>query len=38
VTGLVPFTVPLGANSVSGPWSITTGANVTAIAFGRFGT
>lgn len=37
VTSLIPFTVPIGANSQSGPWSITTGANVSVIAFGRFG-
>lgn len=37
VVSLVPFTVPLGANSASGPWSVTTGSNVSAIAFGRFG-
>ena len=37
VTSLIPFTVPLGANSASGVWSITTGANVSVVAFGRFG-
>ena len=37
VPGLVPFVVPLGANSANGRWAITTGANVSVIAFGRFG-
>lgn len=37
VSNLVPFFVPMaGAKSVSGPWKITTGANVSAIGFGRF--
>ena len=34
---LIPFTIPIGANSQDGPWSITTGANVSVVAFGRFG-
>lgn len=34
--GLSPITVPIGANSVSGAWKITTGANITATAFGNF--
>ncbi|KPL68047.1 hypothetical protein SZ64_07890 [Erythrobacter sp. SG61-1L] len=33
---LVPFPVSLGGKSASGPWKITTGANVQAVAFGRF--
>jgi hypothetical protein len=33
---LRPITVPIGAFSVSGAWKITTGANVTATAFGDF--
>lgn len=37
VPSLIPFTIPIGANSAAGPWSITTGANVSCIAFGRFG-
>lgn len=37
VPSLIPFTVPVGAVSVEGPWSITTGANVSVIAYGRFG-
>jgi len=36
VSNLVPFTVVLGANSVSGAWKLTTGANVSAIVFGDF--
>lgn len=36
VTGLNPITVPIGAFSVSGAWKLTTGSNVTAIAFGDF--
>ena len=33
---LRPIVVPVGAYSVLGAWKITTGANVTATAFGRF--
>lgn len=36
VSNLVPFMVPIGAESTSGAWTVTTGANVTAIAVGRF--
>lgn len=36
VSNLVPFFIPLGAVSVSGAWKITTGANVSCIAFGNF--
>lgn len=36
VTSLIPFYVPIGAESQSGAWKITTGLNVTAIAFGNF--
>lgn len=37
VSNLVPFFVPMaGARSVSGAWKMTTGANVSAIGFGRF--
>lgn len=36
VSNLVPFYVPLGANSTGGAWKVTTGANVSAIGFGRF--
>jgi hypothetical protein len=33
---LRPIVVPINARSVSGAWKITTGANVTATAFGDF--
>lgn len=33
---LRPITVPIGAFSVSGAWKITTGANITATAYGDF--
>jgi hypothetical protein len=33
---LIPFYVPIGAISGSGAWKITTGANVSAIGFGKF--
>lgn len=36
VTSLVPFSIPLGIASAAGAWSVTTGANVTAIAVGTF--
>lgn len=36
VSNLVPFMIPLGIASVSGPWKITTGANVSVIAVGTF--
>jgi hypothetical protein len=36
VSNLVPFFIPLGINSVSGAWKITTGANVSCIAMGDF--
>jgi hypothetical protein len=32
----VPFFIPLGINSTSGAWKITTGANVSCIAVGEF--
>ena len=38
VSNLVPFSIPLGIYSRTGAWSITTGANVTAIGVGRFTT
>lgn len=37
VTSLLPHTVQVGANSKNGPWTITTGSNVSIIAYGRFG-
>jgi hypothetical protein len=36
VSNLVPFFIPLGINSVSGAWKITTGANVSCIGIGSF--
>lgn len=39
VTGtvtVVPFFIPLGIFSVSGPWKVTTGGSVSVIAIGRF--
>lgn len=35
---LMPVVVFVGAKSVNGPWKITTGANVSAIAVGNFAT
>lgn len=36
LSDLRPFFVPMGAISVSGAWKVTTGANVSAVAFGAF--
>lgn len=36
VSNLVPFLIPLGIESVSGAWKVTTGANVSVIALGNF--
>lgn len=36
VSNLVPFVIPIGAKSTSGGWEVTTGANVSVIAFGDF--
>jgi hypothetical protein len=36
VSNLVPFFIPVGANSVSGAWKATTGANVSVVAIGNF--
>jgi len=36
VSNLVPFMIPLGLRSVSGAWSLTTGANVSCVAIGDF--
>lgn len=33
---LKPFVIELGMRSASGPWKITTGANVSVVAVGRF--
>lgn len=36
VSNLVPFWIPLGMKAVTGPWKVTTGANVSVIAVGTF--
>ncbi len=36
LSNLVPFAVPLGIKSKFGAWSITTGANVSCLAAGKF--
>lgn len=36
VSNLVPFFIPIGANSVSGAWKVTTGANVSVVGIGNF--
>ncbi len=36
VSNLVPFFIYIGANSVSGAWKVTTGANVSVFAVGNF--
>lgn len=36
VGSLVPFFIPIGANSASGAWKVTTGADVSVIAIGNF--
>ena len=36
VASLAPITIPIGAFSVSGAWKVTTGANVSVVAFGDF--
>lgn len=36
LTTLIPFTIALGMRSRTGPWKITTGANVSCIAIGDF--
>ena len=36
LSNLVPFTIPVGAVSVSGAWKVTTGANETATCVGKF--
>ena len=36
LTSLVPFTVPVSAFSRSGAWSVTLGANISALALGNF--
>lgn len=36
LSNLTPITIPLGMHSVSGPWKVTTGANVSVIGIGSF--
>ena len=36
LSNLVPFTIPVGAVSVSGAWKVTTGANETVTCVGKF--
>jgi hypothetical protein len=36
LSGLVPFTVAIGAKSTSGAWKVTTGASIIVIAIGQF--
>ena len=36
VSNLVPFFIPIGANSVSGAWKVTTGTNVSVVGIGNF--
>jgi hypothetical protein len=33
---LIPFSIPIGAVSVSGAWKVTTGANVSVVCVGKF--
>ncbi len=36
LANLAPFSIPIGASSVSGAWKVTTLAGLSVIAFGRF--
>lgn len=36
LSNLVPFTIPVGANSTGGAWKVTTGANETVTCAGKF--
>lgn len=36
VTSLTPFAIPLGLKAATGPWKITTGANISCIIVGDF--
>ena len=38
LSDLGPRTVPIGARSINGAWKITTGANMAALAVGKFTT
>ncbi len=37
LASLVPFPIPIGQPSESGPWKVTTGANIAVVAMGNFG-
>ncbi len=34
VSNLIPFAIPLAARAVTGPWKVSTGANVSVLAVG----
>jgi hypothetical protein len=36
VSNLVPFFIPLGMTSVSGPWKLTTGVSISCVGIGNF--
>lgn len=36
VADLKPFMIPIYARAVTGPWKVTTGSNVSVVAFGKF--
>ena len=36
VSNLIPFVIPIGMTSVSGAWKVTTGANESVVAVGKF--
>lgn len=36
VASLIPFRIPWGGKSATGPWKVTTGGNVSVVAFGIF--
>jgi len=36
LSNLIPFSIPIGALSVSGGWKVTTGANVSVVCVGKF--
>jgi hypothetical protein len=36
LSNLVPFTIPVGSVSVSGAWTVTTGANLSVVCTGKF--
>lgn len=36
ITSLVPFPIPLGLRAKTGPWKVTTGADISCIVVGEF--